>query len=467
MIYRTNSWIHKKKCGKECRIIFFVMYIKTMSLPNGVDYASQKHDSLVVDSALIELQPMNGRTFNMQSHIILEFPNRPFSFYDTESAVLSMTVTNNDGHKVTFDSTLACLIQRMSITNAGAVLSDCVDYNKVHHFLLDYGMSREERATRLALTSGNKVPEDQLKVTYQDAAGVIAGLTAGAAITKGSAREGQELAASGGSKNFSTNLYGSIWSANKYIPAALASPLTVNLYLDAAKQAFLCADTAILDSEIVITDVKLQIQSVKLEPSVYQAVSANGFQFMCEDFATSRSTLEQTSTDHTVTLPFRYSKLKSYFALFQKQADLTAFDKKSVTSRVSMADVTANSDLKWKEFYLSVAGTKYPAMSIQDFNRFPKLLEGFDLSLGDEHQISISKDEAEGEASAIGMSLEAVRNKSDLMSGMNTTQSTVVPVYSFTAGRHGDVGVVAITHIGVFDSLIQLDPLTGVLVLST
>jgi len=424
-----------------------------MSLPDGIDYSAQKHDSLVADSQLIEIQPMNGRTFNCGSHIILEFPNRPFSFYDLESSTLSMTVTNNDGHYVEFDTTVASLIQRMTVTNAGAVLSDIVDYNKVHNVVMDYQVSREERSTRMAVTSGNKVPVDM-------AAAAVAPATSGV-VTKGSARLGQQLDASGGSGNFSTQLIGSIFSANKYIAANLASPLTLNLYLDSAKQAFVCENTGIVDSDIVISDVRLQFQSIRLEPSVYNSVASKGFAFQCEDYSTSRSTVETTATSHTVTLPFRYSKLKSIYHMFQLQTDLTAFGSKSQSKRLRF------DDLKWTEYYLNIAGTKYPAMSTQRFNVFEKLMQSVGVSGYDAHQISVSAAECEGDAFLIGIDLEAVRNKgSELLSGANTTQSTISPVITFGAAGARS-GVVAVTHIAVFDNLIQLDPLTRTLVLST
>ena len=434
-----------------------------MSLPDGINYNAQKMDSAVVDSQLVEIQPMNGRTFNCGSQIILELPNRAFSFYDLESSTLSMSVQNNDGTTVAFDSTLASLINRMQVINAGSVLSDVVDYNKVHAFMMDYQTSREERITRLAVTSGNAVPIDTLAVPTgandaQKTAAVIAG---GTVINKGSARLGETLANGGGKKNFSTQLIGSIFSSNKYINAGLASPLTINLFMEEAKKAFKGA-TDVVDSDIVITDVKLQFQSIRVEPGVYNQIASQGFTYQCEDYATSRSTIETSATAHTVTLPFRYSKLKSVYHLFFKQADLIKGDKRSQTARVSL------DDLKFQEYYLNIAGSKFPAMNVAGFNVFEKLMQSLGVSGYDSHQISVSDVEAKGEAFAVGLDLEAVRNKGDtLMSGASTIDSSVAPVFTFSAARATDPGAIAVIHVATYDSLIQMDPATRLLVLST
>ena len=340
-----------------------------MSLPSGINFLDQKMDSAVVDSQLVEIQPTNGRTFNCGSQIILELPNRPFSFYDLESSTLSMNVANGDTtHAVAFDSTLASLINRMQVTNAGSVLSDVVDYNKVHAFVMDYQTSREERATRLAITSGNAVPVDTLAATTTgDAAAKAVALAAGGtAILKGSARLGESIAADA-NKNFSTQLIGSIFSSNKYINAGLASPLTINLFMEEAKKAFV-GDTNLADSDITITDVKLQFQSIRVEPGVYNQIASQGFTYQCEDYATSRSTIETSATAHTVTLPFRYSKLKSVYHLFFDQANLTDAAKLSQTERLGITD------LKFSEYYLNIAGSKFPAMNIATFNVFEKLM---------------------------------------------------------------------------------------------
>ena len=441
-----------------------------MSLPDGINYNAQKMDSAVVDSQLVEIQPMNGRSFSCQSQLILELPNRPFSFYDLESSTLSMNITNGDGAAVSFDSTLASLINRMQITNAGSVLSDVVDYNKVHAFMMDYQTSREERTTRLAITSGNAVPIDTCVIPGTPARGVIAANAEGPAIAavanltqtivKGSARLGESIAA-GATKNFSTQLIGSIFSSNKYINAGLASPLTINLFLEEAKKAFK-GDANLVDSNITITDVKLQFQSIRVEPGVYNQIASQGFTYQCEDYATSRSTIEQTATAHTITLPFRYSKLKSVYHLFFKQANLVDGTAKSQTGRVGITD------LKFKEYYLNIAGSKFPAMNVAEFNVFEKLMQSLGVSGYDSHQISVSDVEAKGEAFAIGLDLEAVRNKGDtLMSGASTIDSSVAPVFTFSAARENDPGVVAVIHVASYDSLIQMDPATRLLVLST
>jgi len=437
-----------------------------MSLPDGINYNAQKMDSAVVDSQLVEIQPMNGRTFNCGSQIILELPNRAFSFYDLESSTLSMSVQNNDGTTVAFDSTLASLINRMQVINAGSVLSDVVDYNKVHAFMMDYQTSREERITRLAVTSGNAVPIDTITVpagandTAKATAHAAAILAGSAAITKGSARLGQTLAQFE-KKNFSTQLIGSIFSSNKYINAGLASPLTINLFMEEAKKAFKGA-TDVVDSDIVITDVKLQFQSIRVEPGVYNQIASQGFTYQCEDYATSRSTIETSATAHTVTLPFRYSKLKSVYHLFFKQADLIKGDKRSQTARVSL------DDLKFQEYYLNIAGSKFPAMNVAGFNVFEKLMQSLGVSGYDSHQISVSDVEAKGEAFAVGLDLEAVRNKGDtLMSGASTIDSSVAPVFTFSAARATDPGAIAVIHVATYDSLIQMDPATRLLVLST
>ena len=441
-----------------------------MSLPDGINYNAQKMDSAVVDSQLVEIQPMNGRTFSCQSQLILELPNRPFSFYDLESSTLSMNIENGDGAAIAFDSTLASLINRMQITNAGSVLSDVVDYNKVHAFMMDYQTSREERATRLAITSGNAVPIDTCVIPAIAARAEVAANAVGPAITavaavtqnvvKGSARLGESIAA-GAKKNFSTQLIGSIFSSNKYINAGLASPLTINLFLEEAGKAFKGTD-GLADSDIVITDVKLQFQSIRVEPGVYNQIASQGFTYQCEDYSTSRSTLEQTATAHTVTLPFRYSKLKSVYHLFFKQANLVDTEEKSQTGRVGI------DALHFKEYYLNIAGSKFPAMNVAEFNVFEKLMQSLGVSGYDSHQISVSDVEAKGEAFAIGLDLEAVRNKGDtLMSGASTIDSSVAPVFTFTQGRAADPGVVAVIHVATYDSLIQMDPATRLLVLST
>jgi len=434
-----------------------------MSLPSGINYTEQKMDSAVVDSQLVEIQPMNGRTFNCQSQLILELPNRPFSFYDLESSTLSMSVQNNDTVAVAFDSTLASLIQRMQITNAGSVLSDVVDYNKVHGFMMDYQTSREERATRLAITSGNAVPVDKLLAKNGGAGDLTAASLLAAAnggtfqVAKGSARLGESIAA-GAKKNFSTQLIGSIFSSNKYINAGLASPLTINLFLEEAAKAFV-GDASITNANIVITDVKLQFQSIRVEPGVYNQIASQGFTYQCEDYATSRSTIEAAATAHTVTLPFRYSKLKSVYHLFFNQANLTIPNKRSQTERLGI------DELNFDEYYLNIAGSKFPAMNVAKFNVFEKLMQSLGVSGYDSHQISVSDVEAEGEAFAIGLDLEAVRNKGDtLMSGASTIDSSVAPVFTFSDDR---TPVVAVIHVATYDSLIQMDPATRLLVLST
>jgi len=124
--------------------------------------------------------------------------------------------------------------------------------------------------------------------------------------------------------------------------------------------------------------------------------------------------------------------------------------------------------LKFKEHYLNIAGSKFPAMNVAEFNVFEKLMQSLGVSGYDSHQISVSDVEAKGEAFAIGLDLEAVRNKGDtLMSGASTIDSSVAPVFTFTEGRDADPGVVAVIHVATYDSLIQMDPATRLLVLST
>ena len=57
------------------------------------------------------------------------------------------------------------------------------------------------------------------------------------------------------------------------------------------------------------------------------------------------------------------------------------------------------------------------------------------------------------------------------MSGASTIDSSVAPVFSFTGARGSadadDINEVAITHVASYDSLIQMDPSTRLLVLST
>ena len=108
---------------------------------------------------------------------------------------------------------------------------------------------------------------------------------------------------------------------------------------------------------------------------------------------------------------------------------------------------------------------------VQQFNVFEKLMQSLGVSGYDSHQISVSEAEAKTHAFAIGLDLEAVRNKGDtLMSGASTIDSSVAPVFSFSAGREagtGKINEVAITHVATYDSLIQMDPATRLLVLST
>ena len=110
-------------------------------------------------------------------------------------------------------------------------------------------------------------------------------------------------------------------------------------------------------------------------------------------------------------------------------------------------------------------------MNVGTFNVFEKLMQSLGVSGYDSHQISVSEAEAKGIAFAIGLDLEAVRNKGDtLMSGASTIDSSVAPVFSFSAAREagsGKINEVAITHVATYDSLIQMDPATRLLVLST
>ena len=156
------------------------------------------------------------------------------------------------------------------------------------------------------------------------------------------------------------------------------------------------------------------------------------------NYATSRSTLETTATAHTVTLPFRYSKLKSVWHLFQRQGDLLDHTKASQTKRLGIED------LNFSEYYLNIAGSKLPAMNVGQFNVFEKLMQSLGVSGYDSHQISVSDTESKSDAFAIGLDLEAVRNKGDtLMSGASTIDSSVAPVFSFSAARAGGIADVA------------------------
>ena len=105
-------------------------------------------------------------------------------------------------------------------------------------------------------------------------------------------------------------------------------------------------------------------------------------------------------------------------------------------------------------------------MNVAPFNVFEKLMQSLGVSGYDAHQISVSDVEAKGNAFAIGLDLEAVRNKGDtLMSGASTIDSSVAPVFSFSGT--GPAAATAVYHVASYDSLIQMDPVTRLLVLST
>ena len=101
-------------------------------LPRNADYQSVLPLAMTSMAKRRNYFPVNGQTFSSAGNNIIRIDISGDAFLDTKSSYLTMRYVNNTGQAMGFDFGGGHgLIRRLRIEQAGNVLTDCNNYNKL------------------------------------------------------------------------------------------------------------------------------------------------------------------------------------------------------------------------------------------------------------------------------------------------------------------------------------------------
>lgn len=279
-----------------------------------------------------EVVPSNGSSFQMNNTIIFDLPsNVNNTFWDAQSSYVSFTVTNNNAdYAVNFEGGGApSIIKRIVLEIGGQTLFSCDNWNSLYMMMFDLDTAAQFR---------------------NNAGKVLFGAD--------NAAKGATLAANGGSLKVCFPLVLTPFMANKYWPLIGRDRIRIRLELDTAERSLICANAAVTDANIAITNVKLVQYNLELSSEIMAQVAAasgGSFKIACPSYQHHQSSLGAGESSLSATLGFSMSSLNRILVAQQLQTPVATA---SYIGNRSLADL--------ERFSVSVGGVKYPQIDLKE-----------------------------------------------------------------------------------------------------
>lgn len=264
--------------------------------------------------------PMNGSTFNPQDKIKLVLGTTPGTYLNTLQSYLTMKVSNlNDAQTAAFDKHASCLIERIEVYHAGALLDQVSGVNVLYNTLLDASVSGPDLVT--THVAGGISDTDAYKEITTDA-------------------DGRVIAASG-STHVSFSLLGMLSPAglDRYVPIgdAVNGNLEIHIYL-APNYAMLWSAASLSGSESniwQISNVEYQAQLVEIDAAVHASLmqSINGVYSLPYNSWRHYQQTVTSATAHTFYIATKVSSLSGVVVCMRGSSTLTNNNFKTISAR--------------------------------------------------------------------------------------------------------------------------------------
>lgn len=423
-----------------------------LSVPSEMKLGEMKPSMVASRSYYTSVSPQSSSTsIAPGSTITFRIPaGRRNTFLDPTQSYLRLTVKNNDAtNAIVFDGSAYSVINRMTVTHAGNVVDDILNYNVIANYYLNQQLSASEK---IGLSS----------MLGLDTTGTKAGW---------SIPTSDQYTAC-------LPLLGSIFlGSSKLIPVGLLNDdIQVDLYTETTLKAFYAAAAV---SDYTITNVQLNLCYVEISDEAMNQVAATYGQqiyIATETFRSAPITIDSTvSGNYSSLVPARYSSLKALHFIPRSSADQVQ------ASYALVSNVNPNIS----EFQLRVGNVTTPNRPIQLQNTYVGgFAEGFvntqrafhalgmleinpcySLSDYNRAQTAITDTPVQARVAAgsgahansftIGFELESVAHKdSVLISGMNTLSAPVFADMTFYAAAGATYEITSVHHI---DSILVIE----------
>ena len=268
-----------------------------LSVPSEMKLGEMKPSMVASRSYYTSVSPQSSSTsITPGSTITFRIPaGRRNTFLDPTQSYLRLTVKNNDANAIVFDGSAYSVINRMTVTHAGNVVDDILNYNIVANYYLNNTLSASEKI--------------------------------GLSSMLGNAADGSENGYSiATTKSFTAclPLLGSVFlGASKLIPVGLLNDdIQLDLYTETSLKAFYATS---ITSDYTITNAQLNLCYVEIsDEAMAQVASTYGQQIYIatETFKCSPVSLDSTiSGNYSALCPTRYSSLKALHFVPRSAAD--------------------------------------------------------------------------------------------------------------------------------------------------
>ena len=372
-----------------------------------------------------EVIPSNGTEFNMNNTLIFDLPsNLNNTFWDAQSSYVSFTITNNNAtHAVNFEGGGApSIVRRVVAEIGGQTIFSCDSWNSLYMMMFDLDTAAQFR---------------------NNAGKVLFGAD--------NAAKGAQLAANGGSLKVCFPLVLTPFMANKYWPLIGRDRIRIRLELDTAARSLICANVAVTDANIVISDVKMVQYNLELGSDVMAQVAAasgGSFKIACPSYQHHQSSLGAGASSLAATCGFSMSSLNRILVAQQLQTPVATA---AYIGNRSYADL--------ERFSVSIGGVKYPQIDMKEDGSGSETLAealisqraltswGHQSSLHSIGTAGFTGDEPTGAGGAdndtghylIDLDLESQRvaggeSGMGLVAGINTIGSVVTVQFNYSAG---------------------------------
>jgi hypothetical protein len=278
-----------------------------------------------------EIVPTNsGGSYTMNSQIIFDLPaNLNNTFCDFQSSYIKATITNNDGSAFNFHGGgFPSCIKQIVLELGGQTLFSCDNWNTLYEMMisLDTSASFRDNAGQRLFGSGKDFKGENIANTA--------------------------------SRQVCFPLVLTPLINSRYFPLIGRDRLRIRLILDTAAKGLISANTGVLDSEVVISNVALVTYNLELGSDVMSMVAANSggaFKIAMPSYQHHQASLSNSATSLVATLGFSMSSLNRILIAQQPQAVVDT--QNSVGNR---------SRLRLNRFFVTIGGVKYPMRDVQD-----------------------------------------------------------------------------------------------------
>jgi len=313
-----------------------------MSLPQSLNFLDVQRKASSSRSYRSKLAPSNAKDFECGNEIVWDLPgNLANSYYDLGgTAYVTFEVFNDSDQQIFFDGCAGAysLWNRMSVTTAGATLSNVTNLNNLINILFSTTVSPQ----------------------YTDNIGQHLIGTSKAIDTGNAENEGESIAAGGKRKVCLPLICLGITQLTpaRYLPAFSKDRLQIRLQLENAVTAFFAGATGdVANNKVKILNAELTFYTCELAPEVNASVmsmTGGKFEMMANEWIAAKSSVGVNAAALTATLGFTSGSLESVGFSQRTAAHINDVTKHSFARVRNYLD----------EWQLAVNGTLYPSRPI-------------------------------------------------------------------------------------------------------